>query len=291
MHSLAAEELPSDASPTDAAPPSASDILFHSLLTLPGAISNADSSVLPLILFIVLTVLGIGLLVVGSRFEKLLMSVSLGMIMYVALFVFTYIAIEVNEEQTGETANFRDWPLVVAAVVTIALLVVLRILFCLLSFIQPLLDFLVGFVLGAVLCLVGFIFLMAVNDFAFFREAERDLVPVYLFGGLAVLISVIFGVIGIYFLPIVGVALRCAAGGFMLAEGVQGIVGIAGGEPIPSWAFFTIFGVSAGAGLILQLFVYGRKPKQGVDESTPLASAPAADAKEDSKEVSLLVNK
>jgi len=243
-----------------------SDEIFRGLLTMPIEASHADASTVSIAVFVFLILLGLGLLFLGVCFERLFHTIAFGTVFFLATFVGTYAFLIVeNEDQCVG-------PLIIAVVATLLAALAIYILQRLLALLSPLFNFLTGFTLGALGMLVLFIVIEQNSEWSMLVSTEK--LPLYAYAAGTVLVAIIGGIGALYFLPVVDVLLRCAAGGFAFSSGVCGLVSTLD-HPLEEYVFLLLFAGSAGVGALFQL-CYARRKK-------------AAEAKEKPTEASSLI--
>jgi len=230
-----------------------SDEVFRGLLSMPTQASHADANVVAITLFVFLILLGLGLLLFGAVFDRLFRNVAFGLVFWLITFVGTYAFLIVDNR-----SEHCVWPIITATVVTLVVALAIYILQRLLDVLRPLFNFLTGFTLGALAMLVLFIFIEQATDWSMLVSEER--LPLYGFAVGTILVAIIGGVGAMYFLPVVDILLRCAAGGYAFASGVSGICSNLNSPLEPHFIFYLIFGGSALAGALLQL-CYTRRQK------------------------------
>ena len=258
-----------------------SEAIFRALLSAPTSLANSDSHATAYVFFSLLIVLGLGLLIFGARFETLTIMLSFGTSIFTGTFVFAFAASPIAGSAAHLPSGLTcELPLMLATGVTFLLLLIMLIIRCTLAIVQPVLDFLQGFTLGTIGMVVLFVVLLQATNFSILTEKP----VLYAFGGVAVVAAVVAGCLAIYFLPIMGLILRCAAGGFAFAIGVQGIYNTASPTaPLPQIAFLILIAASAGSGALYQMFCSGPSKEK---KEEPAKGIPPPDEKTE-----LLVNK
>jgi len=222
-----------------------SDTIFRALLSMPSELINADDVALQEVYFSVLLIFGLGLLALGALFEDSSKIVCFGAITWVGSFITIYMT---NTNEVGAC----EWPLICATLITVGGLLALALVMLCMRFLQPLLDFVMGFTLGALGMLVLFFVIEHASNWEIVLTDDRA--AEYTYASVAIIIAIICGVIGIYFMPVIGVLLRCATGGFLLAIGIMGLVEVCTGDPLDAIYFYLLFGGTGGIGALWQLY-------------------------------------
>ena len=171
---------------------------------------------------------GLGLLILGAKFEASCLLFAFGSILFLATFVMAYAAVFVAgavESVAGGVAlpENCDWPLILSIALTIVGELVLAILFLALAIVRPVLNFVQGFTLGALAMLVLFVLIEQSSRWSMLLAPDHT--PLFIYLGCSAAVAVAAGIIAIFLLPLVGILLRCSAGGWNLAMGIAGIYG------------------------------------------------------------------
>jgi len=129
-----------------------------------------------------------------------------------------------------------------------------------------LLKFLMGFTLGFLGMVVVFVILEQA-DGGYMLQSEHSL-ELWLYLGATLLVAILLGVIAIYFMFVVGILLRCAAGSFAFAQGIAGLVFACSGgtSTLAIWAYYVIFGGTGILAMIYQIWQEYQAQKKAAEE-------------------------
>ena len=272
----------------------ASDTIFNSMISTTMSADLNDSGNGDIVtgsLFSFVLALGVGLLVVGHRFESASLATSFGLVLWLVTFlVFQVSGIvgRVNGEQAAQDLPC-DFALYVAFGACIVIISIVYLLYFVFGIIKPVLDFLTGFTLGAIGMVVLFCYIEAASvtgvgdvtqvgstvnvenaDLGMLDPRNKSLL--YAYEGLSLFVAIVCGVIAIFFMPVISKALRCIVGGLCTAVGCSGLYTLSQRQTMPALPYWSIMIGSAVAGFIWQS--YGEKPQHTKAEYAPTESSP-----------------
>jgi len=242
---------------------------------LAAVTGHADFTKFNTVLLSLLIVFGTGLLVFGACFQTASIFVALGIVLFlVTAIVGTPLLLQ------NPHIDHCWVPLGFALGLTLGILLALGLVFYFCSLLTKLRDFLVGFTLGLLGMLITFIAIQQATHWEWTTHYEQNKPALIGYVCGTVVVGIIVGVISIWFLPVLGILLRCAVGGISLAVATNGLVGQHGGA-LPAYAFYLIFIGTAVLGAIWQFMHLERSKREAEPQGTHARPSPSAAATRD----------
>jgi hypothetical protein len=268
---------------------------IYNALTQATTAQNATTATVAI--FLLLILVGAGLLVFAALFERLAIAVALAVVIFFSVFVAVYTWVADGGKlsfSSGGSSNeidatqLCDGPLV-AAIVAVVLAGLFAV--CIGSLIQRCSDsarawlvtivkFVVGFAVGLLGMLVLF---QALERTSWALTQQPDCGPLWGYVGGTVVVAIVFGELSLYVFTYVDLILKCITGAHAFSYGVSGLSAAASstGKAMPDWAYTLMFAFLATASAAVHLRLLLREAREAQSkakgtaptEQTPLVKA------------------